>query len=505
MSLKLRKRVLEVNRGLPAPSATWIDVCAPKKTSDLAVNHQKVDSVKQWLKFCRPNKSSFLLLTGPPGCGKTACIRVLAEELGFQLHEWVTPPDDEYSKENYQSQKDKFYEFLFKASRYQSLFNQKPRLLLVEDFPTIWLDQKAVFPEVLQRYKEVGKSPLIFIATETRSLNVVHKLFPNDVQAQFAVHNIQFNSIAATLMKKALQSLLGNLKAQPGFHSRFTEPTADVLDSLIVSSQGDIRNAILNLQFVSQKSEELIIIQILLFFLSLFLQPLISDLPRVAVVKVEEVSNKDVNNTRAKRKKDTNKLKEIGCDESLSTMHGLGRVFNPKYDPVTTRLTHCPETLTDLFGTLPSHFIHMLFANYLSHFSSVIDSVECVDSFSKSDYFLTEYRDLALAQFALTVGIRGAMVANRTPVSGWIPVKGYKQDGSREAAVQEDYNKFIGGSSSSMGQRNLVSKNTFIMDFMGSLGKIKGQSIRGVGSSRTENLEQEELDLIQQIETMDSD
>lgn len=252
MSLVRRKRDFPVSEASPV---SWIDVFTPKVATELAVHQQKVDAVRQWLRMCRRN--GFLLLTGPPGCGKTACVRVLAEELGYELNEWISPPDDEYSRENFQSQKEKFNEFLFKASRYQSLFNQKRRLLLVEDFPNIFLDQKNTFADVLTKYKETGKSPLIFIATETRSktLNIAFKLFPTEIQSQFGVHNVTFNAISASLMKKALQALIGNLKRQAGHCDRFTEPSTEVMDSLIVSSQGDIRNAILNLQFVSQKSK----------------------------------------------------------------------------------------------------------------------------------------------------------------------------------------------------------------------------------------------------------
>lgn len=231
-------------------------------------------------------------------------------------------------------------------------------------------------------------------------------------------------------------------------------------------------------------------------------------------MRVEETSNKDLNAKRTKRTKDTNKLKEIGRDETISMMHGVGRVLNPKYDSITNRLSHSPEGITEAFATQPNNFLLFLFSNYLPHFATIPDSAECCQSLSKSDFLLAEYRDQALPLIALNVGIRGAMVANSAPVAGWHPVKGHKMDRVREDGVDEAYGRFIKG-----GDRNLVTRNTFVMDFKSISLKIQGQGVGlvaaagGIVEKKTDEKkvfdlvddDEEEANLIHEIETMDSD
>lgn len=218
-------------------------------------------------------------------------------------------------------------------------------------------------------------------------------------------------------------------------------------------------------------------------------------------MKVEELSNKDVNNKRTKRSKDTIKLKEIGCDETLSLMHGLGRIFNPKYDEKTNRLSHSPETLTDTFLTQPNNLLQFMFSNYLTHFSTVSDAANCCGEFSLSDFLISEYREASLAELSLNVAVRGAMVANSQPKSGWIPVKGYKRDQTNEMELQEEYLRFIGTEGREV--RNLESKSRFVMDFRGTGLLKKG----GEGDEKEGyyDLDKEELELIQQIEMEESD
>lgn len=107
-----------------------------------------------------------------------------------------------------------------------------------------------------RRYTNYGKSPLIFIVTDTKSrtLNISYSLFTDEFRCRFNIMSISFNAVADTMVKKGLKRICEIMK-QPGFKPYYTEPNKDSIDNIVLSSQGDIRSAVINLHFASQKSE----------------------------------------------------------------------------------------------------------------------------------------------------------------------------------------------------------------------------------------------------------
>jgi len=66
----------------------WVDKYAPKTVKEIIGHGTVVAQVAQWLSLAvRPASEKGLLLTGPPGIGKSTLIRIVAKELGYHVAE----------------------------------------------------------------------------------------------------------------------------------------------------------------------------------------------------------------------------------------------------------------------------------------------------------------------------------------------------------------------------------------------------------------------------------
>lgn len=306
---------------LPANIAgDWMKKFEPVKPEDLAVHNKKVEEFQNWLLHYNNTKKTFpgqiCLITGPAGSAKTATVKVLAKQEKYVIKEWVNSIDVEtqhrlgdYDLENEQtfkqSQLKEFKDFLLTCSRYRGLLESSNKnLVLVEDFPNVFIRNSDGFSEVLQQYKKSGRSPLVFIVTDSKSktLNISYNLFPEALKDQLGINHISFNPVASTFLKKALKRVQG-IMAQEKLRDYYKPVSQDIVDTIGLSSQGDLRNAIINLHFSSLKGA-----------------------PTVAVEIVKNVSSSQ----KSRSKKSEKKLKSIGKDESVTMMHAIGRVFNPK-------------------------------------------------------------------------------------------------------------------------------------------------------------------------------
>ncbi|KAF9531359.1 Rad17 cell cycle checkpoint protein-domain-containing protein [Crepidotus variabilis] len=247
----------------------WVDRYEPSSEAELAVHVKKVENVRQWLQEAFEGGLSgtlkkyrrILTLTGPSGTGKTSTLRVLANEMGFEILEWK-----DISTEGLFT---RFEAFLTRSSTCNNLFSSsatsskasssqkssRRRLILLEDLPNI-LHQKTKerFHEALTSFVSTPHSeppvPLVIIVSdaglrgEDRDARMSEGRFGRDKN--------QIIDIRTVIPKE----LLSSAYVTEIRYSRLSKslavthiPSKEVLDAIVDSSNGDIRSAIMALQF----------------------------------------------------------------------------------------------------------------------------------------------------------------------------------------------------------------------------------------------------------------
>ncbi|XP_078044494.1 rad17 checkpoint clamp loader component [Augochlora pura] len=358
--------------------STLLEACEPRKTSELVVSRQKQKEISDWLQYkVVKGTPNALILSGPSGCGKTEAIKLLAKENGFNVTEWITPLDPGMDENNrVMRQGDRFEEFLIRATRYSSvLTTYHSRLLLVKDFPNIYIHDKNSFFSLLEKYYEMGREPIVFICTEVGNSSLSQRLFPPNIKEKFGMISINVNPVTQAAMKNALKRIAEILNS---IASHMLCVSQDKIDEILSNSIGDIRNAIINLIFISLKAP--------------------------------------------KQQEDA---KGLIREEGLGLLHGVGRVINPKRVPNgnSWKFAHDPDDIASYFQSQATVFLNFLQENYLNTMGGIEEADACANILSLADTLNTEWRDMNLIKVALSFCIRGAMVTNAKPISGWNPVR----------------------------------------------------------------------------------
>lgn len=355
-----------------------LKACEPQQPSELSISRQKQKEICDWLDYrTTKGKPCALILSGPSGCGKTVGFKLLAKERDFDCIEWITPPDQGPDENNrFMRQGDKFDDFIVRTTRYSSIFeNYSRRLLLVKDFPNVYLGDKDAFYTVLEQYFKMGKESVVFICTDSGGVGVLQTLFPPKIKEQFGIDHISINPVTQAVTKNILNRVSAVFNTQA---SHMVNVSQQIIDEILSNSIGDIRSTVINLIFASLK------------------------VPK----------------------------SQTGCEgrgrgESLSLLHAVGRVTNPKrvVEGNSWKFVHDPDEIAYFFQTQPSTFVRFLHENHLNTTRGIEEASIAADILSISDYLTTEWRDSNLGKLGLSFCIRGIMITNENPVTGWNPVR----------------------------------------------------------------------------------
>lgn len=412
---------------------------APKEKADLAVNKKKVEEVEQWLEenLHNPKKDvPMLLLCGPAGCGKTATIQCLAAGMCCRIQEWTTPvslttfnrmePGFGSRPEFFEDgQIERFEDFLFRTDRYGSLLSAastSKKIILIEDVPNIFMRDPAEFHSFLRRYKQMGRTPAVFIVSES-SDNMEFRLFPREFLGELSIRKITFNPVAPTLLNKSLRKVLDEAQVVLGVQL----PSPDDVEQIAAASKGDIRSAVNALEFAcadpTGKGESL---------------------PVRPSAKKKKWGTKKANKGMTLDGCGSKSSPSIvERDTALQLFHSLGKILYCKREELDKMNEHdrlpehmkdferpppleVPEAVFERTAVSEELFILFLHHNAAHFYTDTETAFSCSDWFSQSDVLQSEWSsDNQMASYALSLATRGVMFDLKRPegTRGWRPLE----------------------------------------------------------------------------------
>jgi cell cycle checkpoint protein len=239
----------------------WTDAFAATTSAELAVHAKKVAAVRTWIaqatSIAAVNQFTMrprvLGLTGPPGCGKSATVRVLARDLNLDLHEWHAAPvvrklnasrlDPEFNDVDDQLLAP-LARWLDQHASFRPLLaaQNAAKLLLIDELPYLHSErERASFRAIIDRFCRSARFPLVIVLTDSVALRT-RNLLPTYDNDSVPLAIIAFNATPPTLMRKALLRVLAR--------AAIADVADSIVDHVTEQCQGDVRHAVNTLQML---------------------------------------------------------------------------------------------------------------------------------------------------------------------------------------------------------------------------------------------------------------
>ncbi|KAL7501643.1 hypothetical protein ACHAWT_009455 [Skeletonema menzelii] len=429
----------------------WTDKHAPKCTKDLCVAPKKIDEVRQWLvshSNCRQTKressvqsktiieedldpwempdewetdvlspdAKLMILVGSPGCGKSSMVHALAADLNLEILTWndahhaefvdyrESHSMDEYLP--YQSQMNSFEEFLSaggagmdsleldlggnddddsptmkEAKKGEQIHGS---IILIEEIPNLYNAQaEQSFRNVMERHIQRTIVPTIFIYSDVyegkHKPEELQRLIPSTILHSNLVQILTIQPATKAKMKKCLQSIA----KMEGIGSL----TSDFCEEMHLSSGGDMRHAVLAMQFRFSSSS-----------------------------------------TRQHVGKESTKR-----DTKLSMFHALGKLIHAKRKPLCQDtveetkmwddgrgpLEFDPEDILSRSGMAVGSAVSFLSYHCPHYFTDITEMSRAFDRFSEAGMFVNRFYQGGAGQstleYASSIASRAIADSNRTP------------------------------------------------------------------------------------------
>lgn len=202
-------------------AALWADKHKPKTVEEIAGQNKSVEEVLGLLAAWKPGKA--IMITGPPGCGKTLLAETIAAERGWALAA-LNASDDRGAKD--------VEAFCNQEAENRPMFNKNKLILIDEADGLSGHSDRGAVGAIADMVKR-SKFPVIIIAADPYS----QKLKPLRVVSAV----VKFSRLHPSSIAKRLKEIC---------EKEGVEASESVLKALSGWSQGDLRSAIGDLQMV---------------------------------------------------------------------------------------------------------------------------------------------------------------------------------------------------------------------------------------------------------------